>query len=248
MRSKSIWIKTYGGNKGGALLVCTFLISVTMALIFGFAFISNWIQGEQNLFKICYKIQTKTFAANKRRLQYLLDLNPIAQNLRLDHQRISFSLAAAILQKNPILVLKYQKLLQENLRRRKKLDGIQKNYLSLANIDFQRSHIQLQRKILALINEKSEQKSLIKNNINLQRSQAPELAVLPEDSDLAPVYELKKHFEKSQAWSVTWMQSMETLNSQDLIRLQFKGNKQCSTTLKEISPERFDIIPADRFL
>ena len=61
------------------------------------------------------------------------------------------------------------------------------------------------------------------------------LAVKPDIPELAPVYELKQHFEDSQALSVSWISDFQTSGSRSAIWILQKHQKKdyCSASLKE---------------
>ncbi len=248
MKLKNIWIYPLGNNKGGLLVSFSVLLLFCMGLIYFYSYLGSWIRLEQNLFKTCYAIETKTFSQNKKRLQNLLKLNPTARTLRLEKIKIEAEMAVAAAQQNLILLAKLQIQYQNNFKKRKKLDQIQKNTIQLANTEFQRSHLRLIKNLNSIFKSEKRLHNLIQETSSASTSLGPSLAIQPDSPDIAPAYELQSHFEKKQAWSISW--NMGFISSSQLASnlLDWKVKRICSTTLSQNAVGNFEIIPADRFL
>lgn len=218
-----------------------------MSLVLFYSFISRWVRFEQDIYKACYTEQTNTFSQNKRRLQQLLKLNPKALALRVENTRLQAELFLALAQKNLVLAAKVKLKLEENLQKRKQLDRLQKNYIQLANTQFERSNLRLKKKISSILSSEARRNTVHQINFDSFTFKSARLSVAADSPDLAPIYELESPFERQQSWSVNWKSELD-LKIEFLNFPKWQAQKTCSTTLKKEDYGKFEIIPADKYL
>jgi hypothetical protein len=247
MRTKNTWIWQPGGNKGSILISFSALLLLCMSLVLFYSFISRWIRFEQDIYKACYTEQTNTFSQNKRRLQQLLKLNPKAFSLRVENTQLQAELLLALAQRNLVLAAKVKLKIAKNFQKRKQLDRLQKNYIQLANTQFERSNLRLKKKISSILSSEARRNAIHQIDFDSVTFKSTRLSVVADSPDPAPIYELESPFELKQSWSVNWKTELD-LKIEFLNFPKWQAQKICSTTLKKADYGKFEIIPADKYL
>lgn len=167
-------------------------------------------------------------------LKELLGLNPKAIKLKTDETLAQARLAAAIFGGNPAAITAATARLEKIQAERRKLDSRQKTLIKESNRALYQQHRRTRGQVQRSLREGLSSFSYLKIESQLNSSSAPELAVRPDYSDVAPTYSTLEDFEEKQALAHSWQYRLRVRNSfQDFLDGDIRWSPSCSVTLKK---------------
>lgn len=250
LRSNCDPTPTLNSQSGYALILFITLLPVIMASL-TFLFCSqyltkNWSQS----FHICrselFKVQTSV----AQNLEQLLKLNSQAKSLRVALGLAQAKLAFAMVKADPLLIAAATKEISKINKQKKQLDIIQKSIINHANLKLKAGTWRVTQKLKKQNSENQiSASSFMKIQISPIKSISNRLAVVPDNSDLAPVYELKNPFSDNQMLSVSWKTYFETGLKGEMPWLQNRYQKvsSCTVTLRKKDNKFLPQIRRDKF-
>ncbi len=192
---------------------------------------------------ICYVIQYKTKMRSHclsqvieiqknlvRSEESLFALNPVAKALRLRLQLAYSALAAAA--GNPAAMASIELEINQIILQKKELDIIQKLIIKTAklNLDFRTNQLAFE---LAQTSKgmSSIWNFYIESFTNVRQSQKPQVAVVPDSPELAPVYELAADYKLRQTVAYHWQMCFRTKkNAQEVLKSENIFEMSCESS------------------
>ena len=165
-----------------------------------------------------------------------MNLNPLAQSLRLSLKIAKVKLAMALISYNPQAVAKFTLEINQIQARQKKLDGLQKLLIQSANFKMQRGSYQVFKQLRTQSQSlQGKLPDFLKYKITPMAPIPVVLAVKPDRPDVAPVYGLKDPFSPSQRLSIYWISEFSAGKGEQMSWLKNKHRKKdsCSISLEE---------------
>lgn len=208
------------------------LLAGLMFFVFSGFLVKNWMQSLHT----CRSELMRTQELASQDLNALMKLNPLAKTLRLRLKLAYIKLAAAIAHYNWGMAAQARLEIAQIQAQQRQLDLTQKALIQMANVK------------MAMGLYKAYQSLRMQNQINQTRipwffsfridPRPPSpvlLAVKPDIPEVAPVYELKNPFSRSQALSLSWISSFASGKGDKMLWIQNRHSKKdyCSVSLEE---------------
>lgn len=150
------------------------------------------------------EVQIATQDRARKLLNALMDKNPAARNLRIQHQLAIAALAAAVASANGPAI-EAAKLRLEAIRfKREALDFTQKALIQAANLDLRLSSERLYGQLVREVRKQSYLRDSFVVEAWPDRPIIPRLAVVPAYPDIAPEYRTQEAFPARQAMAQGW--------------------------------------------
>lgn len=217
-------------QKGFAIVLCLALLPCLIAgLLFVFVLI-NFMKNDLGLKHQC-RIQGEAGQKSvKPLLIQLLSLNPKAQLLKSEYLQAKTAQKLAIAAKNVPEIQRLEIVIQKIQLQRHTLDKQQKRILSQANLLLYRNHSTTALGLRRM--GASNSTVLLTSTLQQIHGRAPDLAVLPESPDIAPIYKLKPDFENQQSLAHEWQYRITVRPPfSNFIKGDFSFKKACAVTL-----------------
>jgi hypothetical protein len=164
-------------------------------------------------------------------LKQLLDLNPRASQLKLAEIQARIRLAAATL---PPLVAAARAHLAYIQMQRKILDLRQRQLVQQSNLLLLKAHLQTKGALRTALTKGLPTFNYLKINSHQYFTSAPQLAVRPESSDIAPAYRTLENFDDRQALAHSWQYQLSVRSPfQNFLMADLKWTPSCAVTLKQ---------------
>jgi hypothetical protein len=164
-------------------------------------------------------------------LKQLLDLNPRASQLKLAEIQARIRLAAATL---PPLVAAARAHLAYIQMQRKILDLRQRQLVQQSNLLLLKAHLQTKGALRTALTKGLPTFNYLKINSLQYFTSAPQLAVRPESSDIAPAYRTLENFDDHQALAHSWQYQLSVRSPfQNFLMADLKWTPSCAVTLKQ---------------
>ncbi len=238
------------GQKGFALLFLLSFLPVVVAgiliLYFSQLLTSNWMQASH----ICRTELLKVQKVAGSRISELLKLNPQARLLRRLKTQAQLELATAIALQNPAMIAKANSDLIRIKTLQSNLDLAQRFIVERANLEMtlglQKAAGFIRRQSQVM---QSRNPRFIQFEIRSVRTVSQSLAVYPDRTDIAPVYELKEPFQETQALSVSWIAQFQTVSTGGASWIRNQHHKQgaCAASLTTRDKMTFsEVLTGDR--
>lgn len=219
-----------------------FAVAMIMALlpvfIVGLIVMFSVVNATQTDLAVKHMCRKEGLSAQKRvapLLSTLLNLNPLAQSLKMQLLAAEAALAVAVAQQNWFAAATQSKKISEIKQKRKELDIRQKQIIEQSNLILERNHSNTKIRLRQTLQARSN--VLMNLKIRDFKGKAPQLAVRPDSSDTAPTYSPKEEFEQKQSLAHEWQYRLSVRRPFSIfVSNEFDFKKSCSVTLvKEIS-------------
>lgn len=215
-------------QRGVALvMICALLPVLLTGLLICFSAI-GFIQKDASLKYHCRTLGQKGQSQVAPLLTSLMALNPMAQKLRLEYA--AAALRAALHPMDPSALANLQRVVTKQMQ----LDRRQKQIIRQSNMLLLKSHTQTRLELYKAGSSLSN--ILFKGRMITVRGSAPKLAVRPDYTTTAPVYELKDNFSIKQSLAHEWHYELEVRPPfSNFIEGKIRFNKACAVSLKKES-------------
>lgn len=222
----------HNNQKGFAMAISLAILPLFIsALLIGFAAV-GFVETDLNL---KYQCRTQGLQGQSKvapLLTSLLALNLRARALRIEQWIARAEAFEATLALNFPLAARALKREREIQRKRENLDKKQKQIIKKSNQFLRQAHETGAQKIRA--SALTQDNKFFNIQLTSLKGKAPELAVRPKDSDVAPVYETVSNFETEQSLAHEWQYKISIRAPfSHFIPGQFTFNKACAVSLKK---------------
>lgn len=236
-------------EKGFAYLLLISLLPVILSagffLLFSQFLQKNWMQALHT----CRAELLQTQKRTGQHLDHLLKLNWQVKALRASMIKAQAELAYAAITFNGPLAAKATAEIARIRRLQQGIDKIQKGLILMANFEMSSGSARIMSRLKTQSLElQSRLPEFFSFRIHSIRAAPVKLAVKPDSSDVAPVYELLPQFSEKQALTISWISefhSSSTKGSQWLVN-QHQKKDSCSATLKEEKSKFSEILKEDK--
>lgn len=234
-------------QQNGSIVICLLtLLAVIMPLCFVVITMSAVLSLDQQMKKICRDQLIQAEQASSLTLEALFKLNPSAKLLRSQKQQTERRLAVAMASANKPLIAQLLLELKRIHAQRVTLDQVQKHFLQKQTFSNQTA-VQLVQIRLKKFLQQNIRDIFFRQNIQVIKTKSVGLAVRPDFSDIAPVYETMPNFEEKQTLSVSWKWGLQAVQpSLQKYRLNF--SRECSVTLTKRMMKWNPLLKTDKFL
>lgn len=217
-------------QKGFAIVLCLALLPCLVAgLLVVFALI-NFIKNDLALKHQCRAQGEIGQKSVRPLLEQLLSLNSKALALKAELLQAKAAQSAAITEQNWPEVGRRAVQIKRIEKQQQLLDKQQKRLISQANMLLYRNHSSTSLGLRRLGTDNST--ILLKSTLQQITGRAPRLAVVPESTDIAPVYKLKADFENEQSLAHEWQYKLSVQPPfSNFIKGDFSFKKACAVTL-----------------
>ncbi len=227
-------------NRGYALASSLAILPILLSAFIVAYFFMEQLHLELSLKQSCRRDGITAQRRVQPLLTQLLGLNSKAGLLRTQHQLAKQAVLRCL---NLPCLPAALKVEQRIHFARQKLDLLQKNLITQSNIILRSSHMNTRRRLFEVFHQNT---SLLSAKSQFTASgNDPALAVVPESTDIAPVYRTKRDFLSAQAFALNWQyrrifaSPRFALNKQDI---DFESS--CSVSLKRES-EKWKVVIAE---
>lgn len=222
-------------NKGQTLITWLVLLSVSLLIILSLGSALILVQNRMQVMNICrlegLRIQNEVTPLIKG----LFALNPEARSLRVQLILAQARLATALALVNIPAATQARIEISQIRAQQHLLVATQKTIIQTANIKLHSGTFSTYEKLkTALAQIKSRSRGWVEVDFILHTPKVPQLAVKPEDYNLAPPYLPRKNFESQQVTSQFWQ---ETYRFKIFLKSVHRSYSQCHATLEENSWE-----------
>ncbi len=246
-------------QRGFALVFLLSILPIILAagffLLFSQYLTQNWMQSLHT----CRTELLNTQRKASQTLSQLMELNKLVKTLRISLIAAEAELVAALATEDYPLAAQAEREILNIKKQQKNLAAVQKTLIAQADL-------QMLSGVAKLITQLRAQDAVIRArlpsffayHIEKMEPSVSTLAVKPDSSDVAPVYELKPSFESSQALSVSWISVFQTKfqtnpseNSKGAVQWVHQKHQKkdfCSASLKVDGSKYEAILRADKFL
>ncbi|MFS4459528.1 hypothetical protein [Bdellovibrio sp. HCB2-146] len=221
-------------NKGFALAITMALLPVLLGLGLLLFTALGIMQFNQQTQYMCRSggLQGQKLVAPL--LKSLLALNSLAVKLKADEALAQARLYTAMATGNATAIATAEMRLLKIQEKRADLDQKQKMLIRESNRLLSINHKYTQGKIRQALQEGLPKISYLKIDFQLNPTTAPELAVRPDYTDIAPTYSPVDKFDEQQALAHSWQYRLRVRNSfQNFLDGDIKWSPSCSVTLKQ---------------
>lgn len=223
-------------NSGGFSTISLLLfLPIFCSLIFASGFIGYFIQ-HKTIFRSTCLTEGKKIQENLiRNEESIFKLNSLARALRLQLRLAYAELALATAANNHPGMINAQAKIFEIQSQQKKLDLLQKNLIQKAKFEMISKTMSLHFKLnLTNANMSAIWKAYLEIYSNTKLEQMPELALVPDSPDLAPVYELSTDYIEKQTLALSWQNSFKPKPSgQKILDSQSESDFICRVGAKK---------------
>lgn len=244
--SQKISALTFCSQRGIGVVFLLSLMPFLTALCLALIIMGSVLTLDQRLKQLCRETLIVAQEKSATSLKTLLQLNPLAQQLRLKKRTTEIAYAAAIASGNKVLALRLRAELAKIQIQREQLDRMQRLILRRQDVSnlmaLQNVKAQLRAVLFQLIKP-----TLFLHEIYFSRMNHVSLAVKPDMPDLAPVYELQAKFEEQQTLSVFWNWSVYSRVT-ELRRYPLSFARECSVTLTKRKNQWNPLLRTDKLL
>lgn len=214
----------------GGMLV---LLPLILLMLLCGTLLGGFLTLDQGLKKICREELWKIQDQEQQKIQNLLRLNPLALQLKVEHDLLLLKIAQATAAGRLEVAAYFAGKLQRNLSQRKRLERMQKFFLESSRLSKNRQIISLRQRLQKFAAPMARS-SYFTTQLLIQPSLFGPMSVRPAFQDLAPPYELAESFSEKQALRLFW--KVEFRNGPFLSqRLPFhwKWERECGVTLEK---------------
>lgn len=162
-------------------------LPILITALLGSSALAGWLIELEKKQKLCVELALKLPVEIRPCLQELLDLNPLARDLRKRKRLALADLAAATISQNPVAIARATTRLEATIRAQNRLD------------------IRQQILLVKVANKNSAWRAQVSSKGGLSVERSTGAAVDPDlPGDLAPVYRLRNNFESEQSAWISW--------------------------------------------
>ncbi len=214
------------------LTILPALLAGLLFLLFSQYFLKNWMQS----LYICRTELLETQKAAGKEIRNLMALNIQAATLRIQLAQAKAELAAATLVVDEIGIARAMAKIANIEKKQFRLDRQQRRIIAQAE---SRMNQGLQKVARELRSQNTWNQQHIPSSISFRihsiRPIPKKLAVKPDKSEIAPVYELENDFSAAQALNVSWKSEFQTTSKgmSQWISNHHVKSQSCSASLKE---------------
>ena len=222
---KSVIART--GKKGFVTSILLISLPMFVTCLMGFVALLFCIRNYDLSQKICLQEALKTQSQMQIQLEQLMKLNPVATQLRLSYQHVSYLLRIAMKIGEPFTI-SYLRTKKEILRQKRLvLDRTQKQILKQSQISVQK----------AFFSFKQQMKKFQARQIRKTHNKPRVLAVKARSkNDIAPRYYIPYDFSRRQTLSLYWRMPLYHFMPEWIKKIFFKSelsSYSCAATLKK---------------
>lgn len=219
---------------GFATISLLLFLPLLCALIFSFGFMNYLIQHKSKIRSTCL---TEGRDIQKMLIQYeenLFRLNPLANTLRLRLKLAYVELAIATATKNLPKIAEVQIKISRIKADQKRLDSIQQTLIRAGNLQLKAEALALKSKLIYIGQDMNQIWGVyLRSLTTVHLVQLPEMAVVRDSPDLAPVYELHTDHKEKQKLAYKWQNRFKTKSAaQDFLNSETDIELYCSITVK----------------
>ncbi len=236
-------------ESGFAAITLLLFLPLICLIIFSFAFVSHVIQYKTKTRTLCIQGSIAIEKNIAQAEENLFQLNPIATSLRSRLQIALIELAFAIATENPILAAEAEIKIQQIKIEQKNLDAAQKLIIFSAS-----AHLKiLTQKLIAELSDLSLRTAsnwdfYLKCLGKVRLLRMPVLAVRPDSTDWAPVYELLPDYIALQKVAFNWQYLFHTRNdAQEVLKSRNEYELSCESSAKKESGKWKFLIAVDKY-
>jgi hypothetical protein len=221
-------------EKGFALALILSVLPILIGAGLVALFTMNYMQMNAHHLYICRTESLKTQNQVGKNLETLLKLNPLSRELRIEKIAADVAVAAAIAAYG--YGLPAARAYEQSVKvRRVALDIEQRALIIRSNALLLKTYFQTRSELNAQISKDLGMlRPFITSTFSMRFSAPTYLAVRPDKTDLAPVYETQPQFEKRMTLVHRWQYRLSVA---DFLGKFLKGeqefNRDCSVTLSE---------------
>ena len=214
-------------QKGFAVSLLLISLPVFITCLMGFTALLFSIRNHDSAQKICIKEVLKAQTQMQTHLEQLLILNPVAKQLKLSYQYVSYLLRIAIKTGNPVTISSLTAKKAILKQKRLILDRTQKLILKQSQISIHKTFFSF----------KQQMKKFNISQVTKAHNTPKALAVKARSKrDIAPVYYTPEDFSKKQTLSLYWKMPLYHFIPKWIQQVFFKpelSSYNCASTLKK---------------
>lgn len=222
-------------HRGFATISLLLFLPVLVLMIFTFGFSGYLIQHKTKIRSTCLTEGRKIQEALANNEESILRLNPIAQALRL-RLKLAYAelLAATAAANHPGIILAEAKILQIQQQQRQ-LDSLQKMLLQKTKRENTFRVSSMQARLNQIDNEASQIWNFYLRLFAFSSlAHSPEVALVRDSPDVAPVYELAQDHDKRQRLVFQWQTHFQTKSTaQNLLEAEAEVEFLCNISAKK---------------
>ncbi|MFM6927713.1 MAG: hypothetical protein ACKOX6_04575 [Bdellovibrio sp.] len=220
-------------NKGYALALMAALLPALMGLLLLGSAALITIKINQQYLHTCRAEGLRGQKLVAPQLKLLISLNPISVALRAKKHFALGKMTAALTSQNYVALLKATADFNTALENLRKLDAQQKQLIRQSNLVLRSAHQMAQIK-LRKDGFNNRSLGILESTFSVESRRPPQLAVHPDDADVAPTYSLEEDFENRQALAQKWQYTLRVVRPlRRLLSGTFQFEKSCAITLTE---------------
>lgn len=220
-------------NQGFATISLLLFLPVLGLMIFSFGFSGYLIQHKTKIRSICLTEGRKIQENLARNEEGIMKLNPIASDLRL---RLNLAYAElAVAAANPALIAEAQAKISLIKNQQKQLDSLQKSLLKKTKIEAVIQSLSMQDKLIQIDQQTNRiWQFYLEIFASSTLAHTPEVALVPDSPDIAPIYELENSYQTKQHLAFQWQTLFRTkASAQKLLESENQVDFLCYVTAKK---------------